>query len=135
MPMGSRIGPPRSVQACHHAAGTGRPWTSEATAVSNPGTPVSWTSAATTTNAITRHEPDHEPRVAPGRRPGAHPEASCFSVSASFLRLVSRVFIRSLPAWGAVSGPGIGDRRVLPAAFAAVRASARAAIRTARVAS
>lgn len=63
------------------------------------------------------------------------PEASRFSVSASFLRFASRVFMMAPPAPFRISGPGICDFGVRPAALAAARASARAAIRAAIVAS
>ena len=70
-------------------------------------------------------DPGSAPPSNPARRPdAARQDASRFSVSASFFRFVSRVFMIPSPARGLIAGAGVFDRGVRPAAFAAARASA-----------
>jgi len=68
----------------------------------------------------------------PDRFGARQPPASVFSVSASFLRVASRVRMRSLLP---ISGVGFGLRGARPDVFAAARASVREACRPEIVAS
>ncbi len=78
-----------------------------------------------TGRARARTSPDDRPMSA-GRRPAGQPAASSFCVSASFLRFVSRVRMRS--ALPDIVGLGFGSRRGLPAARVSDRAAIRLAI-------